>query len=110
VVPIRSFALDISPLLQSRLGAVFPQAGIIAKAQATGNGASVALAASGTAVGGSYSVVHALSDGGVNDSIVLVPTPTPSPISNSNLLFLREDDRGADTIPEALLSVLGVFV
>jgi hypothetical protein len=109
VVPTPAFALDISQMLQSQLGAIFRQSAIIAKAGAIGSGISVGISASGTAASGSFNGVVAMSDGSANSGLLLVPTPTQSPISNSNLVFLREDDGGAADISLALMSVLGVY-
>lgn len=107
--PTRSFVLDISPMLQTVLGAVFPQTGLVLKMTAGGVGVRTAVLASATAASGSFIGVNALSNGGLNSGIAIVACSVPSPISNSNLLFLREDDGGANTLSTTLASCIAVL-
>lgn len=110
VVATRALAIDISPMLQATFGAVFPQGAVLARTTCQGNGIDVGLALSGTAEAGSFTVTKSNSDGKQNGGMIVVPTPTPSPISQSNLIFLREDASGASDLVLTLLHVLGVFV
>lgn len=87
----RGYALDISPMLLNRLGTVFPQAGLTFKCTVFGIGARTALVASPSATPGSFSGGGSLSDGQHNTTQHTVPTTLLSPVSNSNLLYVRED-------------------
>lgn len=104
-------ALDISGYLQAQLGAVFPQAGVMLGLYLSSTTGPAGLAFSadgsfGTAFGG-----KALSDGGPNGMAMPFRTSAPSPISDSNLLFLREYVAGAATdLSVTFARVLGVYV
>lgn len=106
----RGYALDISPLLQNRLGAVFRQRGIMFKCTVQGAGGRVALAASPMGVAGSFFGGNSLSDGGLNITMHMAPTTELSPISNSNLVYMREDDAGANTLGVCGVLLVGVWV
>jgi hypothetical protein len=104
-------AIDISGYLASKLGTVFQQKGLMLGfyvSSATGPaGIDVSPDGStGSATGG-----NALVDGTRNSMSLPVPTVIASPISNSNLLFLREGlVGGASDIGVSFLRVLGVYV
>jgi hypothetical protein len=86
VTPNRCIALDISPMLQALFGTVFRQSGLIAKATLySTEGDVISLSPSG--VGGSF--VFAAT-AGVGDGVTIIPCTELSPVSNSNLVFLRE--------------------
>ncbi|MCC6886910.1 MAG: DUF2793 domain-containing protein [Hyphomicrobiales bacterium] len=106
----RGFALDISPLLQNRLGAVFRQKGIMFKCTAQGIGVCISLVASAIGVSGSFFGGNSLSDGGINITMHTCPTTELSPISNSNLVYVREDDGGTDTLGISGILLVGVWV
>jgi hypothetical protein len=104
-------AMDISPYLQSRLGAVFPQKGLMLGLYVSSSNGPSGLDFSGTGAGGSAVGGNALSDGSRNQSSLAVTTNVPSPISDSNLLFVRETLFGGSTdLTVALARVLGVYV
>jgi hypothetical protein len=109
VTPNRFIALDISPMLQTVFGGVFPQRGVMLKAAASGVGeaASVVVAPSGTT--GAGTPVQSLADGGIRTVQMTVPTTIPSPISDSNLLFVQETAAGS-AMAIANLLVIGVWV
>jgi hypothetical protein len=109
VTPSRFIALDISPMLQTVLGGVFPQRGVMLKAAASGAGeaASVVVAPSGAT--GAGTPVQSLADGGIRTVQMTVPTNVPSPISDSNLLFVQETAAGS-AVAIANLLVIGVWV
>jgi hypothetical protein len=104
-------ALDISSYLWSQLGVVFPQKGVMLGLYvASSDGPSgiqvSADGAFGSAIGG-----NALSDGTRNQMAMPVPVSVPSPISDSNLVFLREQlYGGASDFAIAFARVLGVYV
>jgi hypothetical protein len=104
-------ALDISGYLANQLGAVFPQKGVMLGLFVTSSDgmASVSLSAdgsSGSAFGG-----NSLSDGARNAMAMPLPTSVPSPISDSSLVFLREDlSSGASDLTVTFARVLGVYV
>jgi len=108
VTPIRSIAIDISPMMQNMLGAVFPQSGIVLKAAVSGTTA-VALLMSGAGTAGSFSGINSSTTGQINNETILVPSSVASPVSSSNLLFLREDGDAGTALGTSLLSVIGLF-
>lgn len=103
-------ALDIGGYLLGQLGAVFPQKGVmLGVACSSSNGpAAISLSPNGainSAFGG-----NALSDGKFNSIAAPIVTSVPSPISNSNLVFLREALNGAADLAICYARVLGVYV
>ena len=96
VTPGRVIALDISPMLQNIVGAVFPQSGILANVVVTGAGGQAAqLFLSPDGSPNSF-VGLSVADGNTSDhGQVILPTPTPSPVSNSNLVFIKEASSGS---------------
>ncbi len=91
VTPGRVIALDISPMLQSVLGAVFPQRGILCKAGLAATSAGADLALSPTGSTGSFVTGAKSADAAtVWPGLALVPCTQGSPISRSNLVMLRE--------------------
>ena len=65
VTPNRFIALDISPMLQTVLGGVFPQRGVMLKAAASGVGTAAMLVVAPSAAAGAGKPVQSLADGGV---------------------------------------------
>lgn len=108
VTPVRSIAIDISPMMQNVLGAVFHQSGIVVKAAASGT-TSVALNVSATGASGSFSGINSATTGQLNNEVVIVPSSVASPVSSSNLVFLREDGDAGTALSTCLLSVVGLF-
>lgn len=100
-------ALDISPMLQNVLGAVFPQGGILVKSYVAGPNAGLGL--SGDALSGSFVWTYCASDGAPMAGMALVPCVVPSPISNSNLVFVKEAIGAPNEIGVAHFSSLAVF-
>ncbi len=105
----RGYALDIAPMLQNRLGAVFPQKGLMFKCSVVGIGGVAGIVASPTAVSGSFFGGNSLSNGAQNNTMHVVPTTELSPISNSNLVYVREDAAGGATLGLATFGVCGVW-
>ncbi len=111
VTPTRAIAIDISPTLQAMMGAVFQQKAVLVKTLAFGMGAKATLDISPSGAAGTYAPgVYAPGDGTSYGAISIVPSNTPSPISNSNLLFLRETTAAPGTIGIDLVGMMGVYV
>lgn len=108
ITPVRSIALDISPLMQARIGRVFPQAGVSVRLLAIGSAAPVAVTVSGSGVAGSFIALWSNSDGAPRASTVIVACDKPSPVSNSNLIFVQEGATGT-TLSNASVSLIGVW-
>lgn len=106
----RGYALDISPMLQALFGTVFPQKGLTFKNTVFGVTGRAGLSATPTGLGGSYIGGNSLSDGSPNVGMSMVGTSVLSPISNSNLVFIREDQDAGGQIGIATLVVAGIWV
>lgn len=109
VTPNRCIALDISPMMQAVLGRVFRQSGVLCKMQALGVAAQTTVAITEAGVTGSFQALRSFSDGSLQEGQNLIPCSQLSPISNSNLVFVRESATGA-TMATAGASVLGLWV
>lgn len=119
VTPNRVIALDISQMLQNVLGAVFPQKAMLIKLsiEAAIPGGSIVqgvsaggLMISGSGAGGSFIGANMPADGAAVNAQCIVPCSTLSPISNSNLLFVRESVTVPNTIRTCLASSNAIFV
>lgn len=108
VTPSRAIAIDISPMMQRIFGVVFPQSGLIAKIAASGV-ARVGFAISPSALPGSFANVASMNDGALNHGLALIPCVTPSPVSASNLVFVREDDAGPATVTICLATSMALL-
>src|SRR5690606_6418368 len=94
---LQMVAVDIGGYLQNAFGAVFPQKGMMLGLFVRSSDGPSSLdfssnGATGTAMGG-----NALSTGERNQTVLPLPTSVPSPISNSNLVFVREQLFGSST-------------
>lgn len=105
-----TIALDLSPMMQQLFGTVFRQAGVILKvvthASAT---ADTQLDVSPSGASGSFLGVR--SYGGEKSISVqlILPVSELSPVSNSNLLFIREEDFGGG-MGISVVSVTGLLI
>jgi len=109
VTPNRVIALDISPMMQTVLGRVFPQRAVLLRAAVQGIATLATLDTSESGATGSFNGVRSQTDGALSGGQYTQPTSVLSPISNSNLVFLRETVTGtAQGI--TISSVLGVWV
>ena len=115
VTPNNVIAIDISPMMQTVLGAVFPQKGVIGKVviqasltPTTGVSAG-AFTMSGTGASGSFLGINLPSDGASSSGLALVPTTVLSPVSNSNLVFVRETCAVANSITQSLASIIAII-
>ncbi len=109
VTPVRSIALDISPLMQARIGRVVRQAGVTVRLLAIGSGAPAAVAASGAGVSGSFIALWSNSDGAARTAVSILACDKPSPVSDSNLVFVQEGATGA-VLSNTSVSIIGVWV
>lgn len=83
-------AIDISNYLLNNYGLIFPQAGLNFYVQSIGVGGRIGMGFSGTGSAGSAYDGFSNDDGSAQGCFINVFTPILSPISNSNLIFLRE--------------------
>lgn len=110
VTPNRVIAIDISQMLQNVLGAVFPQKAVLMKLSIGAAGSSGGLGASPTGASGSFIGLSMPTDGATVGGQIIVPCSVLSPVSNSNLVFLREDVVTDGTLGITLASSSAVFV
>lgn len=107
--PGRVIALDISPMMQNVLGRVFRQAGVQLKALVEGLGVQAVLDTSENGAQGSFTGQRSESGGSRLGSQYIQVCSTLSPISNSNLVFMRETVSGS-AMGITALSVAGLWV
>jgi hypothetical protein len=111
VTPNRVIAFDISPMMQNVLGAVFLQKGIMVKAGILTTTAGDKIDISGSGVSGSFVNAAQAQTGtsaqALGDGVTIIPCTVPSPVSNSNLVFMREII--ATTATVRLVSSMGLF-
>ena len=89
ITPNRCITLDISPMLTNLFGQPFRQTGIVVKAAIVAGSATQgdAIGLTPTGAGGSFATAAAH---GAGDGSTLIPCTDLSPISNSNLVRVRE--------------------
>lgn len=109
VTPGRVIALDISPMMQTVLGRVFRQSGVLLKALVEGLSAQAVLDTTEAGVSGSFSGQRSESGGSRLGGQYTQMTSVQSPISDSNLVFMRETVTGT-AMGVTALSVNGVWV
>jgi hypothetical protein len=107
--PGRVIALDISPMMQTVLGRVFRQKGVLLKALVEGVGVQAVLDTTETGLSGSFSGMRSESSGSRLSGQYTQFCSVQSPASESNLLFVREAATGAG-MSIALLSTVGLWV
>ena len=85
-------ALDIAPMLENLFGAAFRQSGIMVKASLIAQSAGDSVQLSPDGVAGSYiaAVQTAVAGQAAGSGVTVLPCTEPSPISDTNLVFLRE--------------------
>jgi hypothetical protein len=106
--PGRVIALDISPMLQNVLGGVFRQSAVLCKAGLKASTIAADLSLSPTGGAGTFVTGAKNADmANIWPGLALVPCTELSPISNSNLVMLRETS--PDTFSTTVISSLGVF-
>ncbi len=105
-------ALDISDYLFNNYGVVFPQRGLKLSIAAQGLGGRVGIDCSGNGAVGTALGSSSNSDGSRQSSFADIFTNVLSPISNSNLLFVRESLTAPATVVAAsrLIRIVGIWV
>ncbi|TPW30639.1 DUF2793 domain-containing protein [Pararhizobium mangrovi] len=109
IAPRRGISVDIAPMMQRTFGATFRQSGLLLKTGIAGVDTRAGIAVSPTAESGSFLETWSFDSGALNTGTVLVPCTSPSPISNTNLIFVREDESGPLTLSVTLISVVAVI-
>lgn len=107
--PGRVIALDISPMMQTVLGRVFRQSGVLLKSLVEGVATQAVVDTSEAGVSGSFTGARSESGGSRLGGQYTQMCSVQSPISNSNLVFLRETVTGTG-IGLASIGVGGVWV
>lgn len=107
--PNRVIALDISPMMQAVVGRVFRQAGVLLDMGPQGVGAVATIDASADGATGSFTGVKSLTDGTLQVNQVTLASSALSPVSNSNLVFLRESVTGT-AMGITIANVVGLWV
>lgn len=115
ITPNRCSCYDISPAMTADFGAPFRQAGIIAKYYISGDTGvlgsldTVGTGITPTGISGTFNNAGSNNQGVASQGILYIPCSLQSPVSNSNLIFVRENG-AADTITISLISILGLLV
>jgi len=109
VTPGRVLALDISPMMQTVLGRVFRQAGVLLKGLSEGLSTQAVIDTTEAGVSGSFSGLRSESGGSRLGGQYTQMTSVQSPVSNSNLVFIRETVTGSG-LGVTSLTVAGVWV
>ncbi|MBK8545651.1 MAG: hypothetical protein IPL62_20265 [Caulobacteraceae bacterium] len=94
VTPGRVLALDISPMMQTVLGRVFRQAGVLLKGLSEGLSTQAVIDTTEAGVSGSFSGLRSESGGSRLGGQYTQMTSVQSPVSNSNLVFCAGDSDG----------------
>src|SRR5262245_19177154 len=106
--PGRVIALDISPMMQTVLGRVFRQKGVLLKPLVEGSGTQAVLDSTEAGVPGSFIGVRSESGGSRLSGQYSQTCSVLSPISQSNLIFIRESATGTG-MGLTTLSVSGLW-
>lgn len=102
--------LDISSYLASQFDVVVPQTGMMLGISVSSVDGLAGLGVSATGVVNSVFGGKARSDGSRIGMSMPIRTTVTSPISNRNLLFLREQQAGASDITVFYTRVLGDYM
>lgn len=109
ITPNRAVALDISPMMQAVLGRVFRQSGVLLKALVQSTAAVQAtIDASENGASGSFHGVKSFTDGALQAGQFTMPCSVGSPVSDSNLVFVRESVSATLTV--CGVSVVGLWI
>lgn len=106
----RVIALDISPMMQATLGTVVRQSGILVKLVAGASGADdcgIELTPDG--MSGSFLGTRSYAGESSAAGQLMMMTPVASPVSQSNLAFVRETAFGSQ-VKLSIVSAMGLYV
>ncbi len=109
ITPNRFIALDISPMMQSVLGRVFRQAGVLAKMTVSGSAVQAQVGISEAGVTGGTQNTKSFTDGTLGAGQNIISCSQLSPISSSNLVFVQEAATGAAQLITGV-SIVGLLV
>jgi hypothetical protein len=108
---LQMVAIDISNYLFNNYGVVFPQRGLKLSVSVQGVGGRAETVASGSGAIGSAFGLASNSDGTRQSGFIDIFTTQLSPVSNSNLLFVRESLVGATALAATrLIRLAGIWV
>ncbi|MGQ0533303.1 MAG: DUF2793 domain-containing protein [Caulobacteraceae bacterium] len=105
----RVIALDISPMMQTVLGRVFRQQGVLLKSLVEGIATQAVLDSTEAGVSGSFAAVRSESGGSRLSGQYTQMCGVISPVAESNLVFIRESAT-ASGMGLTTLSVAGLWV
>ena len=103
-------AVDISGYIQTNFGVQFRQKGLLAATVVTGVGGDVSMGLSGSGAGNTAYSNYSQTNGTGNGGSSTVFTPVLSPISNTNLLFVRETLGAGSALSTCFVRLIGVYV
>ncbi|WP_350335616.1 DUF2793 domain-containing protein [Coralliovum pocilloporae] len=116
-ISTRVMALDVSPMLISKFGQSFRQSGVLAKYLLIGDTnqltplQTIDIGLTPTGAGGSFNNATSNNQGVAGQGILYIPCSEKSPVSESNLIFIRETaPSNAPVITMAFVAILGVLV
>lgn len=109
VTPGRVMALDISPMMQNVLGRVFRQKGVLLKTLVEGLSVQATLDSTEAGLTGSFTGIRSESSGSRLGAQYTQTCSVLSPVSNSNLLFMRETASGSG-LGVTSVSIAGIWV
>ena len=108
---LQMVAIDISNYLFNTIGTVFRQRGLKLSSSMSGVAGRVGMECSGNGATGSAFGAFSNSDGSRQASFIDIFTTELSPVSNSNLLFVRESLAGGTALASVrLFRLAGVWV
>ena len=103
-------AVDLSNFMYNNFGVVFRQKGVLLSTYVSGAGGDVGCDFSGTGASGSATGGNSLSTGARNQANFTIVTPTLSPVSNSNLLYIREQLGAGTAMSTVYARLMGFYV
>jgi hypothetical protein len=109
VTPGRVIALDISQMMQAVLGRVFRQSGVLLKGLIEGLSTQAIIDTTEAGISGSFTGLRSESGGSRLGAQYPQMTSVQSPVSDSNLVFLRETVTGSG-LGVTSVTVAGVWV
>jgi hypothetical protein len=107
---LQMIAIDISDYMQAKFGAVFRQKGLLISCSAGAIGGAQSLAMSGSGAVGTAFGNASNADGSLQSAMFSVFTDQLSPISNSNLLFVREQLGTGSAVGTSFLRLVGLYI